>query len=240
MGRGDSALRTLGLRPVPTGELAALVPQLRSLLAGEEVDGIRLRWASGERVPILMAATGPRNLRVAGGLADVVMLQVGTRPESVAWAVERVREGAEAAGRDPDDVEISLLCGMWVGGERAEAEGHTRWAAACAANHLSDVARHSPEHGMPEPLVRLVEARREHYDYYAGHLDSAADHAEFLSSEMIDDFAIQGSPERCLERIRELAALGVGEISSAYLNGCLEQLELVGRELVPALQTTPA
>lgn len=239
MGRGDSAVRTLGQKQVATAKLAAIIPKMRDLMAGKEAnfDGtpIRIRWATGEPVPILMAATGPRNLRLAGALADIAMLQVGVHPESVRWAIDHVRAGAEEAGRDPDDVEIALFCGMWVSDDLEEARAETRWAAACAANHLGDVMRRNPEHGMPERLTRLVDARTQHYDYYAGHLDSSAEHTGWLTGELIDDFAVTGPAERCLERIRELAELGVGEISAAYLNGRVEQMERVGREIIPAL-----
>src|SRR5712691_5420725 len=51
LGRGDSAVRTLGLKQVATSKFAEVVPQVRALLAGEEVAtpaaAIRLRWASG-------------------------------------------------------------------------------------------------------------------------------------------------------------------------------------------------
>lgn len=244
MGRGDSAVRTLGLKQAATAKLAAMIPSIRELVAGQEVDydgtPIRIRWAGGERVPILMAATGPRNLRLAGALADVAMLQVGVHPTSVSWAIDQVRAGAEEAGRDPDEVEIALFCGMWVSDEIEEARGQSRWAAACAANHLGDVIRRNPEHGMPKPLTRLVEARTQHYDYYEGHLDSSAEHTGWLTDEHIDDFAVTGPAERCLERIRELAGIGVGEISAAYLNGQIAQMERVGREIVPALIASPA
>ena len=51
--------------------------------------------------------------------------------------------------------------------------------------------KRNPEHGMPEPMTRLSQAR-DHYDYYAGHLDSAADHTDYLTGELVDDFAIAG------------------------------------------------
>jgi len=244
LGRGDSAVRTLGLKQVATKKFAEIVPRVRALLAGEEVDTdaatIRLRWATGERVPIGVAATGPRNLRLAGALADIAMLQVGANLAAVRWAVEQVRAGAEEAGRDPDEVEIAIFCGMWVSDHLGEAREESRWAAACAANHIGDVMQRVPDHGMPDELTRLVEARTQAYDYYEGHLDSSAEHTGWLTDELIDDFAITGPPERCLERIRELAEAGVDEISTAYLNGKLEQLRLVGREIVPALVAIPA
>jgi len=239
MGRGDSAVRTLGLKQVATAKMATIVPRIRELIAGREVDlagtPIRIRWAAGERVPIMMAATGPRNLRLAGALADIVMAQVGVRPASVRWAIEHVRAGAEEARRNPDEVEIALFCGMWVSGDLREARDKTRWAAACAANHIEDVMRRNPEHGMPEELTRLVQARTQAYDYYGGHLSSEAEHTRYLTDELVDDFALTGPADRCLERIRELSALGVSEISSAYLNGELDQMRRVGEEILPAL-----
>jgi 5,10-methylenetetrahydromethanopterin reductase len=244
LGRGDSAVRTLGLKQVATARFGEIVARVRELMDGHEVATddatIRIRWASGEHVPIAVAATGPRNLRLAGALADVAMPQIGANPIAVKWAIEQIRAGAEEAGRDPDEVEIAIFCGLWVSDDLAEARAESRWAAACAANHLEDVMKRVPDHGMPEELTRLVLARTQHYDYYSGHLDSSAEHTAWLTDELIDDYAITGSAERCLERIGELAALGVTEISSAYLNGQLEQMKRVGREIVPALAGAPA
>jgi 5,10-methylenetetrahydromethanopterin reductase len=243
LGRGDSAVRTLGLKQVSTKKFAEVVPRIRMLLAGDEVvtpdATIRLRWATGEKVPIAIAATGPRNLRLAGALADIAMPQVGANPAAVRWAVEQIRAGAENAGRDPDQVEVAIFCGMWVSDDLDEARDESRWAAACAANHIGDVIERVPDHGMPEELTRLVEARTQAYDY-EGHLDSSAEHTGWLTPELIDDFAVTGPPDRCLERIGELAEAGVDEISTAYLNGRFDQLRLVGREIVPALTAIPA
>jgi 5,10-methylenetetrahydromethanopterin reductase len=237
IGRGDNAVRTLGLQPVPTRQLAEVVPKLRELVAGRPVDldgtEVRIRWAD-EDVPVMMSATGPKNLRVAGSLADLVMIYVGVNTVSVQWAIDHVRAGAEEAGRDPDGVEISVLCGMWLSEDQEEAWDACRWAPAACANHIEDVIRRNAAHGMPEEMTRLVRARDD-YDYYGGHLDSTAEHTAYLTGELIDDFAIAGPAEKCLEKLRELAALGVGEVSAAYLNGRLEQMDSVGRELLPAL-----
>ncbi len=77
------------------------VPKIRELVAGRpiDVDGaeVRIRWAD-EQVPIMMPATGPKNLRVAGALADIVMVYVGVNPVSVRWAIEHVRAGRRGGG----------------------------------------------------------------------------------------------------------------------------------------------
>src|SRR5581483_10138816 len=75
LGRGDSAVRTLGLKQVATSKFAEIVPRVRALLdaqeVGTETGPIHIRWATGEHVPVAIAATGPRNLRLAGALADI-------------------------------------------------------------------------------------------------------------------------------------------------------------------------
>jgi len=234
IGRGDNAVRTLGLKPVPTAELAETVPLLRAWMAGEEAGGTHIRWAD-ERVPIMLCATGPKNLRLAGALADIAMIYVGVHPASVRWAIDHVRAGAEQAGRDPDEVEIAALCAMHVSDDQEEAWEQCRWAPAACANHIAYALKWNPEHGMPEEMTRLVAAREE-YDYYAGHLDSSAEHTSYLTAELVDDFVIAGPVERCLEKIEELGKLGVDEVSAAYLNGRFEQMKLVGQAIVPALE----
>ncbi len=238
IGRGDNAVRTLGLKPVPTAELAETVPLLRAWMAGEEAGGARIRWAD-EHVPIMICATGPKNLRLAGALADVAMIYVGVHPASVRWAIDHVRAGAEEAGRDPDDVEIAALCAMHISNDQEEAWEECRWAPAACANHIAYALKWNADHGMPEEMTRLVAARDE-YDYYEGHLDSSAEHTSYLTGELVDDFVIAGPVQRCLDRIRELGELGVDEVSAAYLNGRFEQMEVVGQTIVPALQEVGA
>jgi 5,10-methylenetetrahydromethanopterin reductase len=238
IGRGDNAVRTLGLEPVPTAELARTVPRLRAWMAGEEAEGARIRWAE-ERVPIMLGATGPRNLRLAGALADIAMIYVGVNPVSVRWAIDHVRAGAEEAGRDPGEVEIAALCAMHISDDQEHAWEECRWAPAACANHIASVLRSNPRHGMPDEMTRLVAARDE-YDYYAGHLDSAAEHTSYLTGELVDDFAIAGTAERCLEKIRQLERLGVDEVSTAYLNGRFEQMEHVRAAVIPALREPAA
>lgn len=57
------------------------------------------------RVPVYLAALGPRMLRLAGELADGVALNWCTA-EHVAWSRARVAEGAARAGRDPAAVRV--------------------------------------------------------------------------------------------------------------------------------------
>lgn len=244
MGRGDNAVRTIGLKQVSTRMLRETVPKLRELMAGRsahsEGTAARIQWATEATgdVPIMVSATGPRTLRMAGAVADIVMLQVGVDPQAVKWAVDQVKAGAEEAGRDPADVETTLYTAMWVSDDVAEGRSMTRWAAACAANHIVDVVRHVPDHGMPPVLTRLAELRSAHYDY-ASHLDPSVERSGY-PDEVIDQFAFNGPPERIVEMLRALAAVGLDEVAPCYLNGRLDEMDVVGREIIPAVAAVAA
>jgi len=130
-------------------------------------------------------------------------------------------------------VETTLYTAMWVSEDVAEARRMTRWAAACAANHVADVMRNVPDHGMPEPLARLGQLRAGHYDY-ASHLDPSVERSEY-PDDVIDDFAFNGPPERIVEMLHALAEVGLDEVAPCYLNGRLAEMEIVGREIIPAV-----
>lgn len=242
IGRGDNSVRTLGQKQVATDKLGALVPMLRRLMAGEkvELDGqeLRMLWAGQSDVKIMMPASGPRNLRLAGALADIVMMQVGVNPLACRWAIDQIHAGAEAAGRDPDDVEVTIYTAMCVSDDLDEARRQTKWATACACNHLTDVARRVPDHGMPEPIMNLVNLPRGHYDY-AGHLDPSVERGDY-PDQVVDDFAFNGPPERIVEMLHALAEVGVDEVAPCYLNGRIDEMEIVGREIIPAVAALSA
>jgi probable F420-dependent oxidoreductase len=92
----------------PLAKVREYVTLVRQCLSGEKVDfagdfygvkGFRLGVRLGERKPeIVIAALNPGMLRLAGQIADGVLLNY--LPAShVAWSVAQVREGEAAAGR---------------------------------------------------------------------------------------------------------------------------------------------
>ena len=89
---------------------------VRALLAGEtvvhngeqfHVQGRRL--ATGARtVPLVLAASGPRMLALAGSDADGVLISAATSPAFIAWTLAQVRAGE--AARDRRIRRIALVC----------------------------------------------------------------------------------------------------------------------------------
>jgi 5,10-methylenetetrahydromethanopterin reductase len=91
----------------PLGTMREAIAVARALLSGETVDfrGERFRvsgrrLANGARaIPILLAASGPQMLELAGAAADGVLISAATSPAFIRWTLELVRKGEQATGR---------------------------------------------------------------------------------------------------------------------------------------------
>ena len=72
-------------------------------------------------IPIIMAASGPRTLQLAGEIADGVLIMVGAHPGCIQWALEHVEIGMARAGRDRNAVSRTLVITACVDDDRQRA-----------------------------------------------------------------------------------------------------------------------
>src|ERR671918_1834897 len=74
IGRGDSAVRVINGRPVKLAYLREAIGVIRGLANGEQVDykgsSLRLAWNPHSRLPVWVAAYGPKALALAGEVGD--------------------------------------------------------------------------------------------------------------------------------------------------------------------------
>ena len=110
----------------PIARTSETIDIIRSIAAGERLsyDGDMYRLplpnsqgrplrspVAGREIPIHVASMGPANLRLTGAKADG---WIGTAflPESAEVFLDPIRQGAEAAGRSVDDVELTVAAGL--------------------------------------------------------------------------------------------------------------------------------
>jgi 5,10-methylenetetrahydromethanopterin reductase len=233
IGGGDSAVLNIGSQPARIDEVAEYVRTVRELTAGRPASyrgrDLRIQWAD-RPVPVFMAAEGPRKLRLAGAIADGVIVSNGITREVVQDTIRRVAEGARAAGRSADEVEIWWLVNFAFSPDVASGVESLTWLLAAAADHVFRFTldgKHVPaEHadGVRELMARYTHARHALVDENPnGALVDELGLREWLAQR----FAITGTPQDCVERIREIA--GYGATNLLFTQLVPDQLDFMHR-----------
>lgn len=213
IGRGDTALFHLGRKPMKVDDFTAAVTDLQTYLASGTVDCVghpsRIQWldrARQPKVPLDVAASGPRVIEFAARLAERVTLAVGADPDRVAWAVDLARTAARDAGRDPAEISFGAYVNIGCHPDRNAARDLISGGVAAFA-HFSSMPG-STGAGLADADRAVVADVGRRYDSNV-HLRNQAEHTGALTPEFVDRFAIVGPPDGCVDRLRQLVDLGV-------------------------------
>ena len=239
IGRGDSSRRVLGKKPVSWSQLETAVKIFRDLTASREIEyegqPTRLTWA---KVPprVWIAGYGPKVLHMAGRVADGIILQFAD-PDLISWCMGFVREGASAAGRDANQIEVMSAAPVWVSDDLKTARERVRWFPALVSNHVMDLIRQYKPQDLPAALTAYVQDRGS-YDYQH-HCEVESSNANFVSDEVVDRFCVVGPVEAQLEKLHKLASVGVTQFNLYLMCGDEEEsLDIYQREVLPAFRGT--
>jgi 5,10-methylenetetrahydromethanopterin reductase len=268
IGRGDSALAYLGYAPVKLAWFETALETLQTLLSGGEVpfeatgttagaapsheglslgarpEAVTLRWLARDlpKVPLDVAATGPKVIAMAARIAERVTFSVGAEVGRMEWAIGVARAAREAAALAPDSVSYGAQV-----------------VVVCHPDH--DTAMETAMHMAP-PLARFqviqgktvgpadaamaenMDAIREGYDMRK----HSAIHSKerligtSLTPEFVERFAVVGSPEVCTQRLLALRDAGIERLvvvgPGFYPAEWGEARELFAREVIPALRAS--
>jgi probable F420-dependent oxidoreductase len=248
IGRGDSAVRVINGHPVKLAELREAIGVIRGLANGEAVEykgtTLRLPWNPDSRLEVWVAGYGPKALALTGEVGDGFILQLAD-PDITAWSIAAVRRAAEAAGRDPDAITICVAAPAYVTDGSPEGLAHgrdqCRWFGGMVGNHVADiVARYGGDGtAVPEALTDYI-AGREGYDYNA-HGKAGNSHTAFVPDAIVDRFCLIGPPADQVQRLQELADLGVDQFA-VYLQHDAKDATLgsYGEHVIPVVNQRAA
>jgi 5,10-methylenetetrahydromethanopterin reductase len=213
IGSGDSAIYTLGAPPATLAGLEDSILTLGRLTAGETVTRGGRRWRvhrSTRRVPIYLAAEGPRTLELAGRVADGVIVGLGLTPEVIALSLAAIERGARGAGRKLSDLDVWWFAKTNVADTRSGAVEPIKMALAASANHAFRFTLEGK--GVPPdlhaPIRELQRAYDSHQHEIAGAGNAALTDRFGLTDFLVDRFAIAGTPADCVAQIRRAMAAG--------------------------------
>jgi F420-dependent oxidoreductase-like protein len=163
-----------------------------------------------QRLPIYLAAMGPRNLALAGELADG-WLGFMYAPEHAAGFRGHLEQGAARAGRDLDGFDVAPTVQVHIGDDVEVARDAMRPFLALYVggmgsreqNFYNDQAR---RFGFERQAAEVQE------HYLAGRRQEAA---AALPAELIDLVTLCGPAGRVRERLAALRESGVGTVLAA-------------------------
>ena len=215
LGTGDGTTYTMGRTATPLVEFEKGLRIIRELVNGRAIHipegkerkagevGLR---AGRFPVPVYVAAAGPRSLRMAGKVADGVILGSGFDLRALQWARDQVAKGAQEAGRSLSDIDLIGAGIMCVDEDRTRARELARARLANRAHHNF---RFTLETVPPEELESVKEFM-EKFDVTKPMDQRSEPHR--ITEYLIQRFSITGTPEECVERVRQLEEAGVRHI----------------------------
>jgi 5,10-methylenetetrahydromethanopterin reductase len=217
-----SAVERMGMSYArPLTAVAEAVAIVRALLCGETVtstgkifslDGVKLDYVPRADIAIFAAGRGDASLKLAGEIADGLLLSNMCAPGFAARAAAMVQESAHAAGRGAIGVVQYMPC--CVDADRAEAHR--------AAKHA--IGEMLPSYwtlGSRLPAARaalmdgsgIAEAE---FASAAQRLRDGEDAAVVLDARFVAAFAIAGTAADCRAQLAACAAAGVTEMALTF------------------------
>ncbi|MAF39086.1 MAG: hypothetical protein CL696_09470 [Chloroflexi bacterium] len=192
----------------PMTRMRETIQIIKALLAGEEVNftgkqfkltGVSMGAATPKnKVPIYIAALGPRMLEMVGELADGVLMN-WTAVDYLQEAIGHIKLGAEKAGRDPNEIDIAGYVRVAVGDDVSVSRDSLRYQVARYASnpfYRNFFAETGFDKEMSAAAAALADAK----------LDKAADS---ITVEMQDQVAVVGTVEECRAALEKRRAAGL-------------------------------
>jgi 5,10-methylenetetrahydromethanopterin reductase len=216
IGTGYSSASTIGRKPATLAEMRACIGAVKALLAGQSVDWsgtpAGLSYASGRRIPVVMAASGPKAMELAGEIADGVLLLIGFNRALVERALDHVERGAKRSGRRVEDLEIIWAVRTGTAATMAEARRVARpvavhWALRYQGEVLERAGIRWPKLEVPDAVWKVYPDLSHANDWEAA-IEATSFVPDDVVAEVCDALGLAGTPQYCAERIVEMTKLG--------------------------------
>lgn len=235
---GDRPVMELGYRMARVAVVREMIALIRALAAGGPVThegesftlkDARLSFALPSPLPVYMAASGPRMLRMAGEIADGVLFLAGANVPCIRYALEQIEAGARDAGRAAAMLDVGCtVYGSLTDDEalaRAECRPMAAWFPQTAPQY-AEIA------GVPPATIEAIRKA-----YAGGHFDDAKEALSHVTDDMIDAFTIAGPAKVWIERLGAIRDAGVEHVNVFLLTqdkaGMAKRLV---RDVLPALR----
>lgn len=210
IGAGDSSVETLGKKPSTLANLERSIGVLRDLMSGKTITSaetnaeVRVTYAAGQKpIPIYPAVSSPKIHRLAGKIGDGAIVLVGVDPHFLRASRQELEAGAAEAGTTLKDKKFRVVC--WT---PCSILDDGRAARSAVKAHVARILKRKLPFELDAEAMEVVNKIRQQYEYYE-HMVVGTAHGETVPDEMVERFAIAGTPKEAREQIERLAATGL-------------------------------
>jgi F420-dependent oxidoreductase-like protein len=171
-----------------------------------------------ERIPIYLAAIGPKNTALSGEIADG-WLPTLFSPDHVGDFRALLEEGAARAGRSLDGFDIAPVVNSYVSDDAERARdlmrpGIALYVGGMGSRKQNFYNRVVQRYGFEDKALEIQDL------YLAGKKDEAA---AAVPDELVDTVTLSGSPDAVRERLAAYRDAGVGTLLIAPMSFTTEE-----------------
>jgi F420-dependent oxidoreductase-like protein len=168
-------------------------------------------------IPVYLAAVGPKNLELAGEIADG-WLAIFFAPDAAAGHLRHIEAGRAKQGRDLTGFDVVASVPVVMGGDLAACADAIRPYAALYVGGMG--SREQNFYNALAVRMGYAEEAKLVQDLYLSRRPAEA--AAAVPHEFIERTSILGTKENIIKRLREYAAAGVGTLSVSPYVGDLD------------------
>lgn len=184
-----------------------------------------------ERVPVYLAAVGPKNLELTGEIADG-WLAIFFAPEHAAESLTHVAHGRAASGRDMEGFDVVPTVPLVFGDDLEACAAPIRAYSALYVGGMG--SRTQNFYNQLAVRMGYGEAAAEVQELFLDHKHREA--AEAVPFEFVDETALIGPVDRVRDRLAAYAQAGVTTLSIAVYQGHLDERIATLRAMVDAVE----
>jgi F420-dependent oxidoreductase-like protein len=170
-----------------------------------------------DHIPIYLAAVGPKNLELAGEIADG-WLAIFYSPEFASELLGHVAAGRAKAGKTLDGFDVVPSVPLVVGDDVESCAALVRWYAALYVGGMG--SREQNFYNQLASRMGYADAAHEVQELYLSKRQAEA--AAAVPMEFIDRTSLLGPVDRIAMRMRDYASSGVTTLSVSLFVGDVE------------------
>lgn len=244
IGAGGTGFTAMGIkRTKPAKAINEAITVIRELLQGKVVnfDGEVISCHNGllnfptrPDIPIVIASRGDLVLKIAGEMADGVMIATYAEPVGIGHALSRVVEGTRKVGRCLDELTVSLRIDACITSDRRMAYEAVKpilaivlWTSYPDRAFVQRVGL-----SVPTELEKIIEKR----DY-----NLMAPSAHLVPDEFVEKFSWAGSVDDVIRKVAAVVQAGIRNIvilpQPTSADGVQETTRAFIKDVIPAVES---